>query len=95
MEAMRRQMDRMTLAPPLHGISDVALDFVDKVGSITPGNLNFVKGFSGGSESIEAALKFAHLCVPSDMTRMIIFPSVAVGGSCANGDEFAHRGQVF
>jgi adenosylmethionine-8-amino-7-oxononanoate aminotransferase len=59
MEAMRRQMDRMTLAPPLHGISDVALDFVDKVGSITPGNLNFVKGFSGGSESIEAALKFA------------------------------------
>jgi adenosylmethionine-8-amino-7-oxononanoate aminotransferase len=58
MQAMRRQMARMSLAPPLHGISDVALDFVDKLGSVTPGNLNFIKGFSGGSESVEAALKF-------------------------------------
>jgi len=59
MEAMRRQMDKMTLAPPLHGISEVALDFVEKLGSVTPGNLNYIKGFSGGSESIEAAMKFA------------------------------------
>jgi adenosylmethionine-8-amino-7-oxononanoate aminotransferase len=59
MEAMRRQMERMTLAPPLHGISDVALDFVERLGSVTPGNLNFIKSFSGGSESVEAALKFA------------------------------------
>jgi adenosylmethionine-8-amino-7-oxononanoate aminotransferase len=57
-EAMRRQMDRITLAPPLHGISDTTLMFVEKLGSVTPGNLNYIKGFSGGSESIEAAMKF-------------------------------------
>jgi adenosylmethionine-8-amino-7-oxononanoate aminotransferase len=57
-EAMRKQMDVMTFAPPLHGIADVTLDFVEKLGSVTPGNLNYVKPFSGGSESIEAALKF-------------------------------------
>ena len=58
-EAMRRQMDRITFAAPLHGISDVTLDFVEKLGSVTPGNLNYVKAFSGGSESIEAAMKLA------------------------------------
>lgn len=58
MEAMRRQMDRMTFAPPLHAISDVALEFVDKIAGITPGRLNWVKPFSGGSEAVEAALKF-------------------------------------
>ena len=59
LEAMRRQMDRLTFAPPLHGISDIALDFVEKLGSVSPGNLNYIKAFSGGSESIEAALKLA------------------------------------
>lgn len=59
MEAMRRQMERMTFAAPLHGIADVALDFVEKLGSITPENLNYVKPFSGGSEAIEAAMKLA------------------------------------
>jgi adenosylmethionine-8-amino-7-oxononanoate aminotransferase len=58
-DAMQRQMERMTLAPPLHGIADVTLDLVEKLGSVTPGSLNFVKAFSGGSESIEAAMKFA------------------------------------
>jgi len=57
-DAMRRQMEKMTFAPPLHGIADIALDFVERVGSITPGNLKFVKAFSGGSESTEAAMKF-------------------------------------
>jgi adenosylmethionine-8-amino-7-oxononanoate aminotransferase len=58
-EAVRRQLDRMTFAPPLHGTTDKTLDFVEKLASVTPGNLNYVKGFSGGSESIEAAMKFA------------------------------------
>ena len=58
LEAMRRQMETMTFAPPLHGISDVALDFVEKVGAVTPGNLKYVKSFSGGSEATEAAMKF-------------------------------------
>ncbi|MFN7994126.1 MAG: aspartate aminotransferase family protein [Bryobacteraceae bacterium] len=58
LEAMRRQMEKMTFAPPLHGIADVTLDFIERVGQITPGNLKYVKGFSGGSESTEAAMKF-------------------------------------
>jgi adenosylmethionine-8-amino-7-oxononanoate aminotransferase len=58
MEAMRRQIDTMTFAPPLHGISDVTLDFVEKVGSVAPPGLTYVKPFSGGSEAIEAAMKF-------------------------------------
>jgi adenosylmethionine-8-amino-7-oxononanoate aminotransferase len=58
MEAMRRQMDLMTFAPPLHGIADVTLDFVEKLGAVTPEGLTYVKPFSGGSESVEAAFKF-------------------------------------
>ena len=58
MEAMKRQMERITLAPPLHGIGDTTLDLIEKIGEVSPGNLNFVKCFSGGSESIEAAMKF-------------------------------------
>ena len=57
--AMRDQMERMTFAPPLHGIADVTLKFVEKLGSVCPGNLRYVKPFSGGSEAVESALKFA------------------------------------
>jgi adenosylmethionine-8-amino-7-oxononanoate aminotransferase len=56
--AMRDQMDRMTFVPPLHAIADITLDFIEKLGSICPGNLRYVKPFSGGSEAIESALKF-------------------------------------
>lgn len=59
MDAMRRQMDRITFAPSLHGIADVTLDFVEKLGAVTPGNLKYIKPFSGGSEAVESALKFA------------------------------------
>lgn len=59
MEAMRRQMDRMTFAPPLHGIADVTLDFIEKLGGVTPGNLKYIKPFSGGSEAVESAFKFS------------------------------------
>ena len=58
LEAMRRQIDTMTFAPPLHGISDVTLDFVEKVGSVAPPGLTYVKPFSGGSEAVEAAMQF-------------------------------------
>jgi len=58
MDAMRRQMEKLSFAPPLHGISEVALEFVEKLGSVAPGNLNFVKAYSGGSESVESAFKF-------------------------------------
>lgn len=59
LSAMREQMERMTFAPPLHGIADVTLKFVEKLGSVCPGNLRYVKPFSGGSEAVESALKFA------------------------------------
>jgi 4-aminobutyrate aminotransferase-like enzyme len=58
MEAMRRQMERVTFVTPLYGIADVTLDFVEKVGAVAPGNLKYVKPFSGGSEAVEAAMKF-------------------------------------
>ncbi len=58
MAAMRKQMDQITFAPPLHGISNVALDFIEKLGSVTPENLNYIKPFSGGSEATESAMKF-------------------------------------
>ncbi len=58
MEAMRAQMERVTFVGPMHGISDVTLDFIERLGDVTPENLKFVKPFSGGSEAVEAAMKF-------------------------------------
>jgi adenosylmethionine-8-amino-7-oxononanoate aminotransferase len=58
MEAMRRQMEKLTFAPPLASTTDILLDFVEKLGSVSPGDLRFVKPFSGGSEAVESALKF-------------------------------------
>lgn len=58
LDAIRKQMEIMTFAPPLHGLSDVTLNLIEKLGTITPGDLNYVKLYSGGSESIEATLKF-------------------------------------
>ncbi len=58
-DALCKQAEVITFAAPLHGISDVTLNFVEKLGSVTPDNLNFIKPFSGGSESVESALKFA------------------------------------
>jgi len=57
-DAVKRQLDLMTFAPPLHGVADITLEFVDKVASVAPGNLDFVKPYSGGSESVESAFKF-------------------------------------
>jgi adenosylmethionine-8-amino-7-oxononanoate aminotransferase len=59
MQAMRDQMEKISFAPPLISTTNVTLDFVEKLGEITPGNLKFVKPFSGGSEAIESALKFS------------------------------------
>lgn len=59
MQAMRDQMEKVTFAPPLHSVTNVLLDFVERVGAISPGNLTYVKPYSGGSEAVESALKFA------------------------------------
>ncbi len=58
MKAMQDQMAKVTLAPPLISITDKLLDFVEKLGDVSPGNLKFVKPYSGGSEAVESALKF-------------------------------------
>jgi adenosylmethionine-8-amino-7-oxononanoate aminotransferase len=57
-EAIKKQIEKITFVPPLHGISDFTLELIEKLGTVTPGKLNFVKPFSGGSESIEASMKF-------------------------------------
>ena len=57
-KAMQQQMGKLTFAPPLHGTTNVTLDFIEKLGSVTPENLNYIKPFSGGSEAVESALKF-------------------------------------
>ena len=58
MDAMHRQMDKMTFAPPLASTTNILLDYVEKLGNVAPGDLRFVKPFSGGSEAVESALKF-------------------------------------
>ena len=58
-EAMERQMAKVTFAPPLHSIASVTLDLIERLGEVTPGALKFVKPYSGGSEAVESALKFA------------------------------------
>jgi adenosylmethionine-8-amino-7-oxononanoate aminotransferase len=59
MQAMRDQMEKVTLAPPLISATEVLFDLVERLGDVSPGNLKFVKPFSGGSEAVEAALKFS------------------------------------
>ncbi len=57
-EAVKRQLDTLTFAPPLHSTSVPALELVRLLRQITPGDLKTVKLLSGGSEAVEAALKF-------------------------------------
>ena len=58
-QAITAQLDKVALAPPMHGVAETALRLVSKLSEITPTGLDFVKSFSGGSEANEAALKFA------------------------------------
>jgi adenosylmethionine-8-amino-7-oxononanoate aminotransferase len=57
-EAVKRQLDILCFAPPMHGTSVPALELVRLLRQITPGDLKTVKLLSGGSEAVEAALKF-------------------------------------
>lgn len=58
-EAMKKQLDELTFAPPLLSTNLRALELVDLISKLTPGDLHTVKLFSGGSESTEAAMKLA------------------------------------
>ena len=94
MEAMRRQMERVTFVPPLHGIADVTLDFVEKVGAVAPGNLKYVKPFSGGSEAVEAAMKFVRQFYKQSghpgkykfVSRYFGYHGATFGGMAASGN---------
>src|SRR5437867_4735546 len=56
-EAVKRQLDTLSFAPPMHGTSAPALELVRLLREITPGDLKTVRFLSGGSEAIETALK--------------------------------------
>jgi len=57
-DAVKKQLETLAFAPPLHGTSVPALELVRLLGEITPGDLKTVKLLTGGSEAVEAALKF-------------------------------------
>ena len=93
-EAVKRQLDQLTFAPPMHGVADVTFEFIEKLSAVTPpppmwhhrpspslwhrgcgsrcrltppplpprqvtpGNLDYIKTYSGASEAMESAIKF-------------------------------------
>lgn len=57
-DAVKKQLDVLAFAPPMHGTSLPALELVRLLRQITPGDLKTVKLLSGGSEAVEAAFKF-------------------------------------
>ena len=58
-EAMKKQLDTMAFAPPLHATNPRAIELVEKLTTVTPEDLNIIKLLSGGSEATEAAMKLA------------------------------------
>ena len=58
-DAMKKQLDELSFAPPIHSTNLRAIELADLISSITPGDLHTVKLFSGGSEATEAAMKLA------------------------------------
>ncbi|MBI4552062.1 MAG: aspartate aminotransferase family protein [Candidatus Latescibacteria bacterium] len=58
-EAIKAQLDTLAFAPPLHATNPPAIELVNRIADITPGDLNTVKLLSGGSEATEAAMKLA------------------------------------
>lgn len=58
-DAVKRQVDLMTFAPPMHGIADVTFDFIEKLSEVTPPGMDYVKTYSGASEAMESAIKFS------------------------------------
>ena len=58
-EAAKAQLDKMTFAPPMHGIADVTFDFIEKLSNVTPPGMDYVKTYSGASEAMESAIKFS------------------------------------
>jgi adenosylmethionine-8-amino-7-oxononanoate aminotransferase len=58
-EAMTRQLERLTFAAPTTATSDRMLELGGELTQLTPPELDVVKFQNGGSEAIEAAIKIA------------------------------------
>src|SRR3954471_9681925 len=58
-EEVRRQFDRLTFSPPMHGTNPLAVQLANLLAELTPGDLSAVKFQTGGSEVTEAAIKLA------------------------------------
>ena len=58
-KAMVDQLNRIAFAPPLQSTTPSALELAKEIAKITPGDINTVKFFSGGSEATEAAIAMA------------------------------------
>jgi adenosylmethionine-8-amino-7-oxononanoate aminotransferase len=56
---MRKQQEKVSFVIPLHGVSEIAVRYVQKLVQLTPGDLKSIKLLSGGSEATETAIKFA------------------------------------
>src|SRR5208282_627778 len=58
-DAMKKQLDEITFAPPLYSTNLRALELAELISKLTPGDLHTVKLLSGGSEATETAMKLA------------------------------------
>src|SRR5438034_211898 len=58
-DAMKKQLDRMTFASPNSSVNSASLRLVKLLLSVVPANITSVKFYSGGSEANEGMLKAA------------------------------------
>lgn len=93
-DAMKRQMDRVTFAYPLHFESEAATELASRMAGKMPGDLSRIYLLSGGSEAVESALKLARQWAvvtgqPSRWKIITRFPSYhggTVGSLAVTGD---------
>lgn len=58
LDSIRRQHEKVCFVAPMHGVSDTAVRYSNRLTEITPEGLNTIKLLSGGSEATESAIKF-------------------------------------
>jgi adenosylmethionine-8-amino-7-oxononanoate aminotransferase len=58
-EAVKKQLERITFASPVMTTNLPALELATLLAEVSPGTLNTIKFFTGGSEACEAAIKLA------------------------------------
>jgi len=100
-EAIKKQMEKICFAPPLHATNIPAIKLAKLMAEIAPGDLNTVKLLSGGSEATEAAMKLGrqyHTQTGSPKKYKVIarywgYHGATMGGLSATG--FPHRKAIF